>query len=269
MADRATSSAAIVFLHGTGGHPAQWNRICEAFGGSRRMIRQDLPSHRCLGGSAARMAAADEAQALVRAWGNLGAPVHLVGHSYGGALALRIALQFPARVQSLTLIEPAAFHFLRDGSSLEQSMFADIARLEARIRQAADAGDPASGVAQFLDFWSGPQSWDRLPGCRRALLAGQADLILGNFAAIFGESTPLASCSTIACPVLGVIGDQSPCLVQHLARLIVGQVDGGQVIQIGGAGHMSPLTHPAVIAAALRHHVATAERQRRRMTRAA
>jgi pimeloyl-ACP methyl ester carboxylesterase len=40
--------------------------------------------------------------------------IHLVGHSYGGAVALRFATQYPERLRSLVLIEPVAFHLLRD-----------------------------------------------------------------------------------------------------------------------------------------------------------
>ena len=36
-------------------------------------------------------------------------PVHLIGHSFGATLALRLAIEAPARVRSLTLIEPVLF----------------------------------------------------------------------------------------------------------------------------------------------------------------
>src|SRR6185503_3141479 len=43
-------------------------------------------------------------------------PAHLVGHSYGGAVALNVAHSRGAMLRSLTLIEPVAFHLLRDGN---------------------------------------------------------------------------------------------------------------------------------------------------------
>src|SRR5262249_21381273 len=40
-------------------------------------------------------------------------PLHLLGHSYGAALALEAARTLGSRVKSLTLIEPVSFHLLR------------------------------------------------------------------------------------------------------------------------------------------------------------
>ena len=40
-------------------------------------------------------------------------PIHLVGHSYGAALALEAARGLGSKVQSLTLVEPVAFNLLR------------------------------------------------------------------------------------------------------------------------------------------------------------
>src|SRR6266536_1481912 len=40
---------------------------------------------------------------------NWSAPVHLIGHSYGGGVALRVAVERSNRIASLTLYEPTAF----------------------------------------------------------------------------------------------------------------------------------------------------------------
>src|SRR3546814_1285704 len=69
---------------------------------------------------------AGDAAAVLRTPGvptGIGAPAfHLVGHSYGGAVPLKIALSQPQRVLSLTLIEPVLFHLLAlDGGAEEQN----------------------------------------------------------------------------------------------------------------------------------------------------
>src|SRR5262249_23875994 len=61
-----------------------------------------------------------------------GAPFHLVGHSYGGGVALRFALNHPERLRSLTLVEPSSFHILRAAEGSD-------ARLLHEIRAVADA----------------------------------------------------------------------------------------------------------------------------------
>ena len=56
-----------------------------------------------------RFRLADEARPIVALIDELEAPVHLIGHSYGGAVALRIAVERPNRIASLTLYEPTTF----------------------------------------------------------------------------------------------------------------------------------------------------------------
>ena len=166
---------------------------------------------------------ADEAYAIARATVRPGECVHLVGHSYGGALALKLAMAWPERVKSLTLIEPAVFDLLRDGGALERQMYADIAEVEVRVRKASAAGDAEAGVAHFVDFWCGAGSWTGLAPEKRQVLVAQAAASsaisprlparTGFFTNAHGESAALA-----------ITGTQSPALVQHLTRFIAGEI---------------------------------------------
>src|SRR3546814_9724822 len=86
---------------------------------------------------------------------------HLVGHSYGGAVALKIALTRPQRVLSLTLIEPVVFHLLPlAGDDEDMRLYRTILGVRDRLRGAVAAGWPAHGMATFVDFWNGAGTWD-------------------------------------------------------------------------------------------------------------
>jgi pimeloyl-ACP methyl ester carboxylesterase len=62
---------------------------------------------------------ADEAARTIALIDGADRKVHLVGHSYGGGVALHAALIRPDSVASLVLYEPSAFHFLqREGPCL-------------------------------------------------------------------------------------------------------------------------------------------------------
>lgn len=102
------AGAPIVLIHGFSGDLNNWMFTQPVLAERHRVLALDLPGH---GGSAKQVGTGDLASlseavaAFLRAQG-IG-KAHLVGHSLGAAVALRLALDAPARVASLTLICPA------------------------------------------------------------------------------------------------------------------------------------------------------------------
>ncbi len=99
----------VVLIHGFGGDLNTWMFTQPALSETHRVIALDLPGH----GGSAKDAGKGDLETLSGALrGFLTAlsiqKAHLVGHSLGGAVALRAALDEPWRVASLTLIAPAA-----------------------------------------------------------------------------------------------------------------------------------------------------------------
>ncbi|MBV8355627.1 MAG: acetoin dehydrogenase dihydrolipoyllysine-residue acetyltransferase subunit [Candidatus Eremiobacteraeota bacterium] len=98
----------IILVHGFGGDLNNWLFVQPALAEHHRVIALDLPGH---GGSTKDVGAGDLAALSGAAFGFLQAldvaKAHLVGHSLGGAVALRMALDHNAHVASLTLICPA------------------------------------------------------------------------------------------------------------------------------------------------------------------
>ena len=101
---------AIVFLHGFGDTHGVWRQIQEAFAGEARTVSFDLPGH---GASLSfpdagrtKIAVAAVMEEIDRRRLN---PVHLVGHSMGGAVAALVALERPGAIASITLLAPGGF----------------------------------------------------------------------------------------------------------------------------------------------------------------
>ena len=101
------------------------------------------------------------------------AKVHLVGHSYGGGgVALHVALARPRpRIASMTLYEPSAFHLLRQIGDPGAEAYAEIKGVAWRISEGVITGDYRGAVADFVDYWNGPGSWDAMrPAVQQALM---------------------------------------------------------------------------------------------------
>jgi pimeloyl-ACP methyl ester carboxylesterase len=96
--------------------------LIEVIGGDFRMIVPDQWgcgfSDAWIGEDA--FALADEARPIIDLIERVGRPVHLVGHSYGGGVALHIAHRRPDLLKSLVLIEPSAFQLLRRGGDIDR-----------------------------------------------------------------------------------------------------------------------------------------------------
>ena len=81
---------------------------------------------------------ADEAARTIEIIDRSDGKVHLVGHSYGGGVALRAAVERPSRIASLTLYEPSAFHLLKTMGARGAAALAEILAIAAQNRRRGD-----------------------------------------------------------------------------------------------------------------------------------
>jgi len=200
-----------------------------------------------------------EAEAVMRVLDGIDGPVHLVGHSYGGALALHVALARPQELRSLTLIEPSAFHLLRHDGPLGRLRFNEIKRIADGVGQAVLSGDLWGGMQAFVDYWNGPGDWARAPEEVRGQLSRRLNKVTLDFRALFAEETTLGAMARIGAPTLVVQGDASPAPSRQIVDMLAGRIPGAQVAIVPGAGHMSPFTHAADVNDAIAAHIETAQ----------
>src|SRR5690606_15786898 len=104
----------VVLIHATTSTGEQWHSLVDHLVRRYRVLVPDLPGNGGSGLPSGRSAPGlgihiDAVRALID---HCGEPVHLVGHSFGAAVALATAVSARDNVASLTAIEPAAFHLL-------------------------------------------------------------------------------------------------------------------------------------------------------------
>jgi pimeloyl-ACP methyl ester carboxylesterase len=196
--------------------------------------------------SIARQAA--DCRALLR---HLGVErAHVVGHSYGGDVALQLALDAPGVVHSLALLEPG----LMVGASAQGYRDA-LAQGVERYREAG----AAVAVDEFLQArWPGPGyrvALDRvLPGAY-AQAAADAETWFereasGQLAWRFGE----AEARSISQPTLSVLGGQSDALWSRFGethRLLLEWLPYAEGFVLPGTSHLMQLQDPRGMAEAL------------------
>jgi pimeloyl-ACP methyl ester carboxylesterase len=160
----------VVLLHSSGLSGRQWRRLSsELLRRGFRAIVPDLTGH---GASDAWPEAKPfsfqlDVAHVVALLQRLEHPVHLVGHSYGGFVALLAAKATPERVRSLVLYDPTAFGTL--GPTADADATAELARIDFRW-DATDAGRER-WLRLFVDYWGGDGAWGALREEARAEFA--------------------------------------------------------------------------------------------------
>lgn len=184
--------------------------------------------------------------------GRCGERAHLVGHSFGGAVALHVARMRPDLLSSLVVIEPVAFHLLPGN---DPEALAEIAGVAADVAKALASGDYFEGMARFVDYWSGPGAWETVPPEKRSGFAARLGKVALDFEATFSEPAELGDFRAMTLPTLVVQGTRSPRPTRRICQLLAQVMPDAQVATLEGAGHMVPITHREAVSALLAAHL--------------
>ena len=179
---------------------------------------------------------------------------HLVGHSYGGAVALRAALAAPHRIESLVLFEPVLFSVLL-ADDPRQPGAREIVGVRNDSVAAIDGGRPDLAAARFIDYWMGGGAWRSMPEARRARVAAAMRSVPAEWDAILTDPTPLSAFATLDMPILLITGSESPTSSKAVARLLTKNLPLVTVVEIEGVGHMGPVTHADQVNALIAGHL--------------
>jgi pimeloyl-ACP methyl ester carboxylesterase len=168
---------------------------------------------------------------------------HLIGHSYGGAVALKSALTHQHRLISLVLYEPVLFSVLMAHASQSDAAGEIVAVRDDTIRL-VDEGEINASAERFVDYWTGDGAWAAIPEPRRPAIAEAIRATKPEWHALFHDSTPLEAFAEINVPTLFLTGTTSKASSLEVARLLTRVLPRVRVQRIEGVGHMAPVTHP-------------------------
>lgn len=258
--DGAPASASVVALHCSLGSGRQWTRLAAALGGDRFMAPdisgygvaacgRDWP--RTLDGEIAQLE-----PWLAKACG----PIHLIGHSYGGAIAFRLATAsaYAPRIRSLTLIEPVLPTLLRDGSA-DVRLYDRFARIAQVVSQDIFDGAVMEAVEAFTAFWAGSGPREQFSPSGRLRMIEQADKLPYDFNATLDLDAIAAAASALRVPTLLMSGGLSPYVTQRIVAKLAALIDGAELRHLPAAGHMLPVTHAERVNPEILRHIWRAE----------
>lgn len=171
-------------------------------------------------------------------------PIHLVGHSYGGATALRFCYKEEVekqtqRIGSMALFEPVAFHLLPE----TEEALAHVYQMVNAINPFVERGEYAAAAEHFVDFWNKPGTFKSFPEIFRNTFSKGAKKLPLDFQALTGEPLSLEDYSKIKRPVCLMAGRQSPLQSRRVSELLADTLTNCQLKWVNG-DHMAPLYQP-------------------------
>lgn len=244
----------VLLLHSGGFSARQWRKLGDALAGAHRVLAPDLLGY----GTSSPWPLGkpfhlrQDQAALETLVDSLAAPAHVVGHSYGGLLALKLALSRPSGVRSLSLFEPVAFGVLDEPADAEAR--ASLDRVQSDYHADAGGADDA-WLGAFVDWWNGPSSWNNLGDEGRANFRAVGWKVYQEVLSIGADRTTRATFSTIAAPALVMGGERTPATERRVIEKLAATLPSAKLEVFPAMGHMGPITHAAIVNAAIIAHV--------------
>ena len=259
---RAGQGPDLVLIHGLAANVAFWYlAVVPALIGEFRVTAYDLRGHGYSDTPPSGYTSADMAVDLDALLDHLGVErAHVVGHSFGGAVALHYAALHPDRVASLTLADPLV-PVLQRGRPVRPSPDAEAELRRLRVsprRDSPEAGlelleelasahspNGAADARAFMPFraWKGS---DQTAERWRSLL--ETTTAREDFGAVAGLT--LEQIRSLRQPTLVVFGERSPWLAT--GRVLEETLPDCRGAVIRGVGHFHPLVRPRVFVRHLR-----------------
>jgi pimeloyl-ACP methyl ester carboxylesterase len=199
---------------------------------------------------------ADTLESVIR---RAGSHVHLIGHSFGGLVALAVALRNRVRLASLAILEAPATEVLRDR---KEDQHYRAFRQMTDVYFAAFEGGKADAIETMIDFYGGAGTFAAWPPRVRAYAVATTPVNILDWASAYGFPLPADALAAVRLPILVLRGGASHSAVQRANVLLSERLRGATLGAIEGAAHFMIATHANEVAQLVALHVHRAERSK-------
>jgi pimeloyl-ACP methyl ester carboxylesterase len=246
----------IVFVHGAFSDLRVWEPVREEVARRYRFIAYTQRYHGvgAWKGDGKEYSTVTHADDLAEFITSLNAgPVHLVGRSGGGAVAMVAALKNPALVRTLTMHEPAALFALPAESAERKAAREDNAKYASAAREASKAGNSVRAARLFIEgvYELEPSGFDRLPEPTQTMFLDNARTAPLMFGAPPPPAITCDALKTFTRPTLVTQGEKTRVFFKLINAEISKCVPGAQQVSFPNLVHNAPSADPAAFTAAL------------------
>ena len=256
--DESGTGPTVVLVPGSCSTGAAWRPVMLAWNGQFRCVTTSLLGY---GGTAERRSTGDasiayEAEMLEAVIRKAGDRVHLVGHSFGGLVALAVTLRKRVPLASLVIVEAPAAEVLQGCGEVEHYR---AFRQMTEAYFASFEGGNAEAIAVMIDFYGGAGTFASWPPRVRGYAVETTPVNILDWASAFGFPLSPAVLAAIDVPTFVVKGGASHAAVQRANALLGSCINAADLATIDGAAHFMIATHASELAELISAHVHRAE----------
>ena len=170
----------------------------------------------------------------------------LVGHSFGGAVAMKVAARLSGRVSKLVLLETGPFHLLRQSGRIDA--FNEAMELRDCIKTCGAAGEWTTAAERFAEYWNSAGAWRNMPIERRNKFAEAIQPNYFEWDAVMSEVTPIEQWARLLPEATLVVSDPNTVSpIREITALLRRSCPAWTYNEVADGGHMAPLTRPELV----------------------
>jgi len=170
-------------------------------------------------------------------------PVHLIGHSFGATVALRLMSKMPERIKSAVLFEPV---FVEAAFQRKPELRASYDAQAHEFVTAMSMNDKERATIEFLKMWGDGTPWEAIPPNLRKSMIDKIDVVDAGKSALHRDDHDMLGPSglvTYTGPAMFIRGACSIPIIKDVHTALAELMPQASDHAILGAGHMVPMTH--------------------------
>lgn len=237
----AGTGTAVVLIHSSVSGNKQWRSLMQALKNRYQVLAVNLFGY----GDTTPwpddevQTLADHADLVLALCTDSTARLHIVGHSFGGSVALKAAYGLGHKVAGLVLLEPNPFYLL--GQHGRRAAFDEVKAIRDHVKQYGAAGDWDTVAERFADYWVADGTWDSMPAKRRNAFLKAMPPNFYEWDAVMNETTPMDAYAALDAKTLLVSAADTKRPIREIVDLFVEACPHWSFRQLAEGGHMAPL----------------------------
>jgi len=250
--DVAGAGDPTVLIHGSLVDHSAWERVRRGLAPALTIVVYDRRGHGASTGDPRRHPVRDDASDLASLLERLDLfPAHLIAHSYGGAVALRLAADRPEMVRSVAVHEPPFSGLLE----MDPATAPEAERLDSAMRTMVErvrGGEPERAVRDVVNSLAmDDRAWDRLGKDLQRSFVHHADRWAEEISDPEATHPAASELGELLIPVLVTSGERSPPFLHRISSRLAESVRNSTYRELPGAGHAPHVSDPDLFIATI------------------